>query len=302
MHATFLPAFFEFSRTVVSMSAAGIVLIVIGMLAARRDLAEARGFEKFVALGNLCFAMPLAVFGAEHLSAAKGIAQLVPKFMPWHLFWAYFVGLALVAASLSIATKIEARWSGLLFGIMMFLFVAMMDLPGTLAHIHNRFSWVLMCREMSFGAGGWCIASAAMERSRKQGSGLLFTVGRIVIGAVAIFYGVEHFLYPLHVPGVPLEMIMPAWIPARTLISYFTGALLVIAGASILFTRRVRPAATYLGTWIFLIVLFIYGPILISSLLAPGTDVKVEGLNYFADTLLYAGTILGLASAASPTD
>ena len=77
--------------------------------------------------------LPLAVFGAEHLSAAQGISQIVPSFVPWHLFWAYFVGFALLAASLSIATKIQVQWSGLLFGSMMFLFVAMMDIPGVLA-------------------------------------------------------------------------------------------------------------------------------------------------------------------------
>lgn len=41
----------------------------------------------------------------------------------------------------------------------------------------------------------------------------------------------------------------------------------------------------------------IYGPILIAALLDPSTVVKVEGINYFFDTLLYAGTILALASA-----
>jgi len=58
-------------------------------------------------------------------------------------------------------------------------------------------------------------------------------------------------------------------------------------------------AATYLGSWIFLLVLFVYGPILIASLLDPSNDVKVDGLNYFFDTLLYAGAILALAAATT---
>jgi hypothetical protein len=36
--------------------------------------------------------------------------------------------------------------------------------------------------------------------------------------------------------------------------------------------------------------------------LNPRTDVKVEGLNYFFDTLLYAGTILAVATATPRTD
>jgi uncharacterized membrane protein len=299
VNLSLLAAFFEVSRTANSMCVAGLVLIVVGILAAKNDVAQAHGLDKIVALGNLCFAAPLAVFGAEHLSAAQGISQGVPKFMPWPLFWTYFVGLALIAASLSIATKIQVQWSGLLFGIMMFLFVAMMDLPGTLADVHNRISWTLMLRELSFGSGGWCLAAAAMNKQHVQAKKALLTIGRIVIGIAAIFYGIEHFRHPINVPGVPLEKLMPTWIPAHHAIAYVTGSILVVAGAAILFANKARAAATYLGTWIFLIVLFIYGPLLISSLLDPSTAVKVEGLNYFFDTLLYAGTVLALARAVT---
>ena len=86
MHPTTLPALFGISPTVVSTCMAGIVLFLIGLLAVKRDFAEARGLGKIVALANLCFAAPLAVFGAEHFASARGISQLVPKFMPWPLF------------------------------------------------------------------------------------------------------------------------------------------------------------------------------------------------------------------------
>jgi hypothetical protein len=299
--------FLEFSRTAVSMSAAAIVLFLIALLAARSDIAQAPGLDKFVALGNLCFALPLAVFGAEHLSAANGIAQGVPSFVPWHLFWAYFVGFALLAASLSIATKIEVRWSGLLFGIMMFLFVAMMDIPGTLADPKNRFSWALTLRELAFGGGGWILAASAQheqdhEPGRGQRASILITVGRVLIGIAAIFYGVETFQHPLGMPGIPLEKLMSEWIPARPLIGYLTAAILVVAGAAILLAKNTRMAATYLGAWLVLLVVLVYGPIMIAALADPSTDVKVEGLNYFFDTLLFGGTILALANATPHTD
>jgi uncharacterized membrane protein len=299
-HLPALLTLFEISRTANSMCVASVILIVVGVLAAKNDIAQARGLDKIVALGYLCFAAPLGVFGAEHFAAAQGISQAVPKFMPWPLFWTYLVGLALIAASLSIATKILVQWSGLLFGCMMFLFVAMMDLPGTLGDIHNRIIWTLMFRELSFGSGGWILAGAAWPNKNRGNK--LITIGRIIVGVTAIFYGVEHFIYPINVPGVPLEKFMPTWIPLRPLISYLTGAILLIAGVGILLARKTRMAATYLGSWIVLLVVVIYGPILITSLVAPSTDVKVEGLNYFFDTLLFAGTILALASATPNTE
>jgi hypothetical protein len=98
-------------------------------------------------------------------------------------------------------------------------------------------------------------------------------------------------------PGVPLEKLMPEWIPGRLLIGYLTGAFLLAGGVSILLAKKTRMTATYLGAWIVLLVVFVYGPVLIASLADPSTAVKVEGLNYFFDTLLFAGTILAVASA-----
>src|SRR5277367_5229888 len=158
MHSTILAVLLEFSRTAVSMSSVGVVLFLIALWAVKIDLVRADGLDKIVALSNLCFALPLAAFGAEHLSAAQFIQMGVPSYVPWHLFWAYFVGFALIAAALSIATKIQVRWSGLLFGIMMFLFVAMMDIPGALADRGNRIAWTLLLRELAFGGGGWVLA------------------------------------------------------------------------------------------------------------------------------------------------
>jgi uncharacterized membrane protein len=307
MSLTILATFFEISRTVLSMCAAGILIFFVALWASRDDIERARGLDKVVALSNLCFAAPLAVFGALHLAAAEALKTMVPSYMPWPLFWAYFFGFALLAASLSIATKILVRWSGLLFGIAMFCFVAMMDIPGALATPGDRFGWILAIRELAFGAGGWLLAAGAMtesttETATGQVKTTFLTIGRVVVGITAIFYGVEHFLHPQHVPGVPLEKIIPDWIPAHLLINYLTGAILLVSGAAILLAKKTRLAATYLGTWLVLLVVVIYGPILISALANPSTEVKIEGINYFFDTLLFAGVILALASATPPTD
>jgi len=279
------------------MSSAGVVLLVIALWSKKQDLSRARGIDRIVYLGGLCFAIPLAAFGAEHLSGARFIMELVPAYMPWRLFIAYFVGVALIAASLSIATRVGVRWSGLLFGIMMVLFVAMIHFPGALASHGDRFSWTIVFREMGFAAGGWLLATTAMA-DQASGKRVLYTVGRLLVAVVAISFGVQFFLHPTGVPVIPLQKPMPAWVPAGVLVDYVTGAFLVVAGILILLDRRTRAAATYLGSWVLLLVIVVYGPILVISLLNPSTAVKVEGLNYFFDTLLYAGEVLALAGAA----
>ncbi|MGA2697086.1 MAG: hypothetical protein ABSE92_13565 [Terriglobales bacterium] len=303
MHLTVLSSLFlslfasEIPCIVLSTWTAAVVLLAIGGLAARSAVAEARGLDKIVALRYMFFAMPLAVFGAEHLCTGKGMIEMVPAYMPWRLFWIYFIGVALVAASLSIAMRIQVRWSGLLFGVMMFLFVAMIHFPGALAEKHNRILWTIVFRESSFGGGGWLLAASATPGWSARVGRILATVGRALIGLAAVFFGFEHFLHPANVPGVPLEKLMPIWIPGPAVIAYVTGAILLVCGVSILAGKKMRTMATYLGTWIMLLVVFIYVPILIVSVLNPSVGARVEGINYFADTMLFAGAILALAGA-----
>jgi uncharacterized membrane protein len=295
-----IAAFFQFSGPAFWMSFAGLAVLVIGLVAVKNEIAHARGLDKIVALTHVCFAVPLAVFGAEHFSLGNSMIGLVPAYMPWRLFWIYFVGVALIIAALSIATRIQVRWSGLLFGIMMFVFVAMIHLPGAIRS-GDRIIWTIVIREMSFGGGGWVLAGIALSQSRRRGK-TLNIVGRVLIAIAAIFFGVQHFQHPLAVPGVPLAKQMPTWIPARSVIDYMTGAFLIAGGVCFLLARKTQVAATYLGIWILLLVVCYYGPMLSGSLAGPSTATKIEGLNYFADTLLFGATILSLAHTTTASD
>ena len=61
--------------------------------------------------------------------------------------------------------------------------------------------------------------------------------------------------------------------------------------------KKARLAATYLGIMIFLVVMFVYLPMLA----AIPWDIG-NGLNYFADTLMFSGAILLLADALPRED
>ncbi|HET9180641.1 MAG TPA: hypothetical protein VFP59_00790 [Candidatus Angelobacter sp.] len=302
MHVPALAAFFATSHTAVAMCSTGVALFLIAAWTAKSDVSQARGPEKIVALRNLCLAVPLAIFGVLNIFAPEVVKDLVPAYMPGRMFWVYFTGWALVAAGLSIATGIAVRWSGALFGGMMLLFVAMIYLPGALAHLHARITWTIVFRESSFGGAGCIVAGMATEGWHRQGKSMLVTVGRVLITMALIVFGIEHFLHPTGLPGVPLQRELATWIPGRALIDYVTGAALLLAAGSSLLNRKTRTVATWAGGWLLLMILVIYGPVLVSALFQPGLADKLEGINYFADTLLFAGVILALASAAPRSD
>jgi uncharacterized membrane protein len=283
---------FEISRTVVSMSTAGLLVIVAGVAARRDGLTRGSLTDRAIALGRVFVAAPLATFGALHLAAANGLMGMVPTYMPWPLFWVYVVGFGLIATALSLIFDHFVRWSGLLCGAMFLLFVAMMDAPAVIAQEHDRFGFALLARETAFGCGLLALAGSVSP----QGSRFSWFVTpcRIAFALVALFYAVEHFLHPEFLPGVPLEKLTPAWVPALRLWGYTIGAILLASGLLLLANRWARQAAAWLGIALTITVIVIYLPLLGP---AHGTDQVVEAIDYIFDTLLFAGTALILGEA-----
>ncbi len=279
------------------MSTAGLLVLGAGVIASRSIIASrlAPGTltGRAIALGRVFVAAPLAAFGALHLSAARGLMEMVPGYMPWPLFWVYLVGFALIAAALSLIFDRLVFWSSLLAGGMFLAFVAMMDLPGVITGQHDRFAFALLARETTFGCALLCLAGSVAPRGSRWAK--LVTPCRIVFAVVAIFYGVEHFLHPEFLPGVPLEKLMPAWVPVPRVWGYIVGAVLLESGAMLLLNRSASDAAARLGIVLAATVAIIYVPMLGP---AHGTGQIVEVIDYIADTLLYAGTALIVAEAS----
>lgn len=285
------------SPVVLGTGIAGAACLALGLMAGWKDAAAAYGLDKIIALACAFYAAPLAAFGAEHLTDPATIAQIVPPWMPARLFWAYFVGVALLAAGLSISLKRYLRLTGALTALMFFLFVAMMHLPSVIRSPHDRIAWAIFFRDLSFGCGALALAGAMSPRQYLDLDKLPVVVARILIAVAMIVYGVEHFLHPVTAIGVPLKRPTPAWMPLAHMWAYVTGAILLFAGIAILINRFTREAAAWAGLWILIVTFGFYVPILITA--RSNADLLV-GLNYVFDTMLYAGAILLLAGAVSP--
>ena len=284
---------------VAGMMAAGAAALLVGVVLIRPQFVAASGAVRILVLGPLAYAIALAIFAAEHYTAPRDLAPLVPHWLPAHLFWVYFVGTAWLAAAVSFLISRAVRWSAPLVALMMLLIVATLDVPNIPTGFRQRFFWILFVREISFAGGAMVLGGSVWPRGSLAGTALM-RIGRAIVAAVMIFYAVEHFLHPHHVVGVPLEKITPAWMPAPVLLPWIVGLALLLGGIGLLIRPAVRIAAAGAGAMLLLVTVFYYGPILVAEF----HTAPVDGLNYFGDTLLFTGTVLlaGLGANRLPSE
>jgi uncharacterized membrane protein YphA (DoxX/SURF4 family) len=292
LNSSVVVAFFAIPNTVIWSYLAFGVAFAIGLVTIflRGDWRKARGWDKLILFGPLFYAAPLAAFGTEHFTLTNAVAAIVPRWIPWHQFWAYFVGACFIAAALSLVTKTQARLSASLLALTFFLFVVLMDAPGWAHNLRDRFGLTLTLRELSFSGGALALAASLAEQGR--GKHVLATIARYFVAIPVLFYSFEQFMHADHVPGVPLERLTPQWIFGHAIWTYLAAVVYAVAGILLLVGKKTRAAATWIGLTVLFVELVVYVPIAVVD--RASLD---NGLNYMGDTLMYCGAILLLAGA-----
>jgi uncharacterized membrane protein/uncharacterized membrane protein YphA (DoxX/SURF4 family) len=273
---------------------AGGVVFAIGLVVIflRSDWQKARGLDKLILFGPLFYAAPLAAFGTEHFTQAAGIASIIPAWIPWHLFWAYFVGACFIAAALSLVTRIQARLSASLLALTFLLFVLLMDIPGWLQNPRDRIAFTLVLRELTFGAGALALSATLTEHGQQRSRQTLSTIARTIVAITVLFYSFEQFRHGNQVAGVPLDRLTPEYIYGHGIWTYLAAVAYAFGGTLLLSGKKIRAAATMLGLTVLFVELVVYVPIGVVDRASLG-----NGLNYVFDTLMFCGAVFLLAGA-----
>jgi len=109
-------------------------------------------------------AISLIVFGVDHFLALGFIATLIPSWIPWHVFWVAFFGVAFIASGLSIALNILQRWGAAGIGLMFAIWVFTLHLPRVLGLYgipgapHNPDEWSSLFIAIALWGGLWALA------------------------------------------------------------------------------------------------------------------------------------------------
>ncbi len=119
--------------------------------------------EKLIPLGMYPLAIMVVVFGTDHFLYVPFVSSLVPAWIPWHVFWTYFAGTALIASGLGMIFRVKARLAATLLGTMIFIWVIVLHIPRAIADPYGAIGneWTSVFEALAF-------------------SGIAFILGRIL--------------------------------------------------------------------------------------------------------------------------
>jgi uncharacterized membrane protein len=120
--------------------------------------------------GRSLFALTLIVFGAQHLIYGPFVATLIPGWIPQRLFFAYGVGIAFIAAALSILTGIQARLAATLLGTMFLTWVFILHLPRVLGSPTNGNEWTSILIALAMSGASWIVAGTLPLEKQQRSS------------------------------------------------------------------------------------------------------------------------------------
>ena len=148
------------------LAMSGAAWVLAGGRAENRRGFPARDMEKMERLGRLLFAAPMVVFGVQHFLYPAFLATLIPSWIPWPSFWEDVVGVAFIAAAVSIATNKAARLAALLLGAMFGLFVLVLHVPRVVEAVRSLDEWESAFVAVAMSGGAFVVAEASSARRR----------------------------------------------------------------------------------------------------------------------------------------
>ena len=111
-------------------------------------------------VARIAFALAVPLIGLEHLVYAKETAAMVPSWLPYRMGWAYFTGIAHIAAGLAIAVNVLPRLAATLEAWMMGGFTVLVWIPMVMATPSQRFAWTGLAISAVITAAGWIVAAS----------------------------------------------------------------------------------------------------------------------------------------------
>lgn len=120
--------------------------------------------KNLTTIGRILFAIPFALFGLNHFLMLDYYLGLLTSFVPLGAYTIILTGIMLIAASISIITKILVKFTTLLLALLLFIFIVSIHIPHLFADTDKTITIIALLKDISLMGGSLMIAGIYSEQ------------------------------------------------------------------------------------------------------------------------------------------
>jgi putative oxidoreductase len=124
--------------------------------------------KKLTTIGRILFAVPFAIFGINHFLMLDYYLGMLTSFVPLGAYTIILTGLMLIAASISIITKVLVKLSTLLLAILLFIFIVTIHIPHLFTDADKTITIIGLLKDISLMGGSLMISGIYLEEEKPE--------------------------------------------------------------------------------------------------------------------------------------
>jgi uncharacterized membrane protein YphA (DoxX/SURF4 family) len=124
--------------------------------------------KKLSTIGRILFAVPFALFGINHFLMLNYYLGMLTSFVPLGAYTIILTGIMLIAASISIITKILVKFSTLLLAGLLFIFIITIHIPHLFTDADKTITIIGLLKDISLMGGSLMISGMYAEEEKPK--------------------------------------------------------------------------------------------------------------------------------------